>query len=191
MLLKIFKVFIFSIFLSCLVLASFFFGYNIGLEQGLENSLFIEIPKPTSTPNNSKQTVQPQIVETNTKNVAWGGPELWEVVNQRRKENGVNSLGQKNELCTIAAIRLNQIRTLEKLDNHEGFSKLREEREDLQWIFNQYNLAEFLIAGYSTPEATVDAWEHTLGHKSLVDGGEWVWGCIYAQDTFGVAITAY
>ena len=126
-----------------------------------------------------------------SKKISWGGPELWEEVNSRRIQNGVNPLGKKDELCTIAAIRLNELRDLGKLDAHEGFSQMPEKRPDLKWIFEKYNLAEFLIVGYDTPKETVDAWEHTLGHKSLVAGGEWSWGCVYSQDTFGVAITAY
>ncbi|MFH1792532.1 MAG: hypothetical protein ABH819_02690 [Patescibacteria group bacterium] len=193
MLNKIITIFCFSTFLSCVLYATYFVSYNFGFTEGQKAQLFLEIPKSSPTPT-PKTDVNPQVKATKTpviKKISWGGPELWEEVNNRRVLNGVNPLGKKDELCTIAAIRLNELRELGKLDGHEGFSQLSEKRTDLKWIFEKYNLAEFLIVGYDTPKETVDAWEHTLGHKSLVAGGEWVWGCVYAQDTFGVAITAY
>lgn len=124
------------------------------------------------------------------KGVVWGGPELWEAVNKRRTERGVSPLSAKEELCTIASIRLNQLLELGKLDGHAGFVPTLD-RADLRWIKDKYDISEFLITGYPTPLAAVDAWEHTLGHKDLLTGGQFVWGCIYAQDTFGVAITAF
>ena len=68
-------------------------------------------------------------------------------------------------------------------------------RDDTQtpwhWLFEKYNISEFLASGFKTPKETVFALEHTLGHKKLLAGGEFVWGCIYAQDTFAIAIVAF
>jgi len=122
----------------------------------------------------------------------WGGPDLWEAVNAKRIEYGVNPLSSRDELCTIASIRLNELLTLGTLDNHEGFSNLQERRTDLVWIFDKYStVAEFLALGGQSAEGTVSMWENTLGHKKLLTGGEYVWGCIYAQNSFAVAITAF
>jgi len=129
-----------------------------------------------------KQAIVPQ--------VTWGGPDLWAVINKRRVEMGVNPLKQMDLLCTIASIRLNELLQLGKLDGHEGFVPVLE-RSDLKDQTANYNISEFLIQGYQTPEAAVDAWENTMGHKALLAGGEYVWGCVYAQNTFGVAIAAY
>jgi hypothetical protein len=124
--------------------------------------------------------------------ITWGGPELWTAINEKRVEYGVNPLENRTELCTIASIRLNELLELGKLDNHEGFSSLREERKDLDWIFDKYStIAEFLAVGGKTPDETVSLWDNTLGHKKLLTGGEYVWGCVYAQNTFSVAITAF
>lgn len=120
----------------------------------------------------------------------WGGVELWNAINKRRVELGVNPLKQLDPLCTIASIRLNQILELGKLDGHTGFVPVLQ-RDDLKWISQKYNISEFLIQGYPTPEEAVKAWENTLGHRALLAGGEYVWGCVYAQNTFGVAIAAY
>jgi uncharacterized protein YkwD len=135
----------------------------------------------------SPQKIVKQIVSPK---ITWGGVELWEAINTRRVEMGVNPLKQKDELCTIASIRLNQLLELGKLDGHAGFVPVLN-RDDLKWISEKYNISEYLIQGYPTPTEAVKAWENTLGHKSLLAGGEYVWGCVYAQNTFGVAIAAY
>ncbi|TRZ54428.1 hypothetical protein D4S03_00145 [bacterium] len=129
-----------------------------------------------------KQVVVPKIT--------WGGVELWEAINKRRVEMGVNPLKQVGALCTIASIRLNQLLDLGKLDGHNGFVPVLQ-RSDLKWISEKYTISEFLIQGYPTPTEAIKAWENTLGHKSLLAGGEYVWGCVYAQNTIGVAIAAY
>lgn len=142
-----------------------------------------EFPVPTQIPTTKKTTPQ---------SISWGGPELWASVNKRRTEFGVNPLNQRDELCTIASIRLNEQLELGTLDNHEGFTNLKDRRPDLAWIFEKYStIAEFLAQGGGSAAETVSLWENTLGHRKLMTGGEFVWGCIYAQNTFAVAITAY
>ena len=139
--------------------------------------------------------IEKKVYPTNNPNrnteISWGGPELWGLVNKKRVENGVNPLTQKDELCTIASIRLNEILKLGELDNHQGFSNLNERRPDLKWIFEKYVIAEFLVSGAETAQEAVDLWYNTLGHKKLLTGGEYAFGCIYAQNAFAVAIAAY
>lgn len=171
-------------------IAGFSKGYAFGKQDGLQSVLPVEIPKSTKEIN----TVTTKVVYVTPKpvvNVSWGGPQLWEAVNKRRVQLGVGSLGIKEEVCTIASIRLNQLLELGKLDAHKGFSTMAQDRPDLKYIFDKYNLAEFLVSGASSPQNAVDLWENTLGHKELLSGGQYVWGCIYAQNGFGVAITAY
>lgn len=136
-------------------------------------------PTPVSTP----------VPNTIKKGLDYSGPQLWEAVNKARVEQGVQPLKQRDILCTIAAIRLSQIRELGKLDNHDGFKPVYEKYKDDQDMPN--NVSEFLISGYPTPDQAVAGWLDTLGHKKLITGGEYVWGCIYAQEGFGVAITGY
>lgn len=167
--------------------------YIVGFIQGYRNGiasfqksfsdkiLSTSKPVPTSTPIRYYVSTKP----------TWGGPQLWEVVNKRRVELGVNPLIVRDELCTIASIRLNELLDIGKLDGHAGFSNLPNTRTDLMWIFEKYNLSEFLVSGASTPQEAVSLWENTLGHKELLSGGQYVWGCIYAQNGFGVAIAAY
>lgn len=120
----------------------------------------------------------------------WSGPELFDAVNQRRVELGVNPLANNTELCTIASLRLNELLKLGELDAHEGFIALSK-REDYQHIFQKYNVFEFLLSGAQSAQEAVSLWENTQGHSKLLTGGEYVWGCTYAQNGFGVAITAF
>jgi len=178
-------------------LYGFIRGYNLAAQQvGTEFSLFkINLgdllmsrfgPSPTPT-----TVVVEREVSIEKKVPTWTGPELWEAVNKRRQEFGVNPLANKSELCTIASIRLNELLELGTLDGHEGFSTLPERREDLKWIFEKYDISEFLVSGAESVNDAVSLWENTLGHKKLLTGGEYVWGCIYGQSGFGVAITAF
>ncbi len=174
-----------------LVAAAFLVGYIQGYGSGKTNteSFVSSTTKPIGVSSPSPRPyVKPS---TAPKTASWGGPQLWEAVNKRRVELGVNPLSVKEEVCTIASIRLNQILELGKLDGHQGFSNMPTARPDLKWIFDKYNLSEFLVAGATSPQDAVSLWENTLGHKELLSGGQYVWGCIYAQVGFGVAIAAY
>lgn len=192
------NVFLFAFIIAATVFvlgAVYFLGYLQGYNGGSQNSnsIFASLitklrngnPAATSTP-----LPQPAATVKVYKAPTWTGPELWEAVNKRRQELGVNPLGQRDELCTIAAIRLNELLDLGKLDAHEGFSKLAE-REDLKWIYEKYNLSEFLQSGAESVSEAVSLWENTLAHKKILTGGEYVWGCIYAQEGFAVGIAAY
>lgn len=199
MILKIIKILGKAFFVAtCIAVVSilFIFVYSRGYIAGKndsantleklksENISSTTKPAKTTIPTN-KPTLKP-ITKT-----TWGGPELWAAINKRRVEFGVNALSQKDELCTIASIRLNELLDLGKLDGHEGFSKLAETRTDLKWIFEKYNISEFLVSGATSAIDAVSLWENSLGHKKLLTGGEYVWGCVYAQNGFGVAIAAY
>lgn len=157
-----------------------FIDVGIAIKNSADKvDIYVLLVSPKKT---IKQVITPKIT--------WGGVELWEAINKRRVEMGVNPLKQTSELCTIASIRLNQLLELGKLDGHTGFVPVLQ-RSDLRWISEKYTISEYLIQGYSTPTEAVKAWENTMGHKSLLSGGEYVWGCVYAQNMVGVAIAAY
>lgn len=183
-------VFTFLVVMLVVFLIGYAQGYGYGWNGAVEQyqKLLSEKVSSTSKPVASAVPAKrPQSAPA----VSWGGPQLWDAVNKSRIEHGVNPLKEKDELCTIASIRLNQLLELGKLDGHEGFSKLPTDRPDLKWIFDKYDIAEFLVSGATSPQNAVDLWLNTLGHKKLLSGGEYTWGCIYAQSGFGVAITAY
>jgi len=185
---------VFSVFLT--VLLSYWWGFQDGIGWNRlesQNQLF---SSPTLSPVVEK-IISPhpsptsKVIPVISPKFNWGGPELWEAVNKARVEHGVNPLKQADELCTLASIRLNELLALGKLDGHEGFANLPERRPDLKWIFEKYDISEFLIQGAPTAEEAVKSWLNTLGHKKILTGGEYVWGCTYAQEGFGVAIAAY
>lgn len=192
---RIARVFSGAVLISGILVATitaFLVGYVRGYGNGWNAlvSLMSEKVSSTTIPfastgptKSSKPAVTPR--------PSWGGPQLWDAVNKRRVGLGVNPLSVREELCTIASIRLNQILELGKLDGHAGFSSMPTDRPDLKWIFDKYNLSEFLVSGATSAQNAVDLWENTLGHKELLSGGQYVWGCIYAQNGFGVAIAAY
>jgi uncharacterized protein YkwD len=163
-------------------------GYEEYIASLLEskNTLLKSTPSPINIKALTPKPISPQQTQVN-----WTGPELWEAVNKGRIEHGVNPLKQADELCTIASIRLNELLELGKLDGHEGFSNLVQRRPDLKWIFDKYNISEFLVQGAKSATDVVNIWLDTLGHKKIITGGEYVWGCTYAQEGFGVAVAAY
>lgn len=199
---SVLKVFLFSIALilfASVILSVYFLGFVDGYSNAILDTreTMISYSGGKSEENTPTPTLRPTPIaedkpERSLPKADWGGPELWEAVNNKRQEYGVNSIQQRDELCTIASIRLNELLDLGELDGHEGFSEMSIERSDLKWIFEKYSVvAEFLAMGGNSPEETVSLWDGTLGHKKLLTGGEYVWGCIYAQNTFAVAITAY
>lgn len=198
---EVFAISFLSVFFLLLIGATYLIGYTRGVDDGRGNAeveyssailkMFSDIkPSPSSVPAPS-----PHLVKQNDsliKNVSWGGPELWQEINNKRIEFGVNPLDQRDNLCTIASIRLNDLLELGKLDGHEGFGNLSERRPDLEAILESYStVAEFLLAGADSTKEAVSLWENTLAHKKLLTAGEYVWGCVYAQNSFAVAITAF
>jgi uncharacterized protein YkwD len=186
--------------LTVTILVAFLVGYIKGYafgktdQQNLDQKSLSQIVSATSRPAASKfASPTPIVIYVTPKpaaKITWGGPDLWTAVNKRRVELGVNPLSVKDELCTIASIRLNEILQLGSLDGHAGFSTLAG-RADIKPTFDKYNLSEFLVSGATSAQNAVDLWENTLGHKELLSGGQYVWGCTYAQNGFGVAIAAY
>lgn len=171
----------------------FAFGYGLGFQdaykqanQQLDSILSKAQPSPAPS---LKPSPLPTTKTLPKLSANYSGPELWAAVNKARQEHGVSTLSQRDILCTIAAIRLSQIRELGKLDGHDGFQAVFDKYKDNPEM--PTNISEFLISGYPTPDQAVEGWLNTLGHKKLITGGEYVWGCIYAADSFGVAITGY
>lgn len=193
---RILSIILFSLWTAGIFSAGYFLGaretfqaLNSELQKQIE-----ELAKSEAAPGPTPFT-QTKILDQiptpapQPQKTTYTGPQLWEAVNGARIEHGVSALGQRDILCTIAAIRLAQIRELGKLDGHDGFKGVYEKYKDDPNMPN--NVSEFLISGYPTPGEAVSGWLDTLGHKKLITGGEYVWGCIYAQEGFGVAITGY
>jgi hypothetical protein len=200
---KIFSVIILIISIVIVVSAIFIVGYVKGFNLGKSGQFSIDqkylsqfvsaTSKPVATPTPAGSVITKPVIIYVTPAPApnWGGPQLWDAVNKARVANGVGILSTKEGLCTIASIRLNELLQLGTLDGHVGFSALQS-RSDIKPIFDSFSdVSEFLVSGATSAQNAVDLWENTLGHKELLTGGQYVWGCTYAQNGFGVAIAAY
>lgn len=201
---RAFKYLSLSVCSTCLFVFLYLTGYSTGsqvatvnaiisLQENMSSSQNIDFsasPTPTQSPA-TQRTLKPAASIAPKTSTVFSGPSVWEEVNKKRKSYGVSPLSQRDELCTIASIRLNELLDLGNLDGHSGFANLTERRSDLKWIFEKYNISEFLLMGAKSPLDAVEMWENTLGHRKLLTGGEYVWGCVYAQNGFAVAISAY
>jgi len=166
--------------------------YNLGHSVGYQEALAISRQSPpTAIPTpNTLSTLTPTPVNRSrsiTPTTLFSGPELWEAINSSRTQNGVNPLKSLDIFCTVASIRLNQQLSLGTLDNHTGFESTLKQVPATE----KYNVAEFLVYTKGTANDAVNLWLNTLGHRQLLTGGEYIYGCSYAQNGFGVAIAAY
>lgn len=119
----------------------------------------------------------------------WSGPEFWQEISNKRAQVGLSPIPVNDLLCTLAAIRLADIRRLGRLDDHEGFRPLVDKyREDLD-KGDLHNIFEFLTSGAPTAKEAVAGLYDTLGHKALFTE-IYQAGCAYAADSFGVVITS-
>lgn len=198
-----------KLFYACIFLhiMSFFSYslYRIGYERGKSETqapikqpqvLSVELYQATRTP--TPQMIVPSSITGKTgvnsyeNRFRWTGPDLWNSINKSRLNNNVEQLIVKEDLCTIASVRLNQLLNKGDLDGHSGFNNLSVERPDLYSIISRYKtVAEFLARGGETSDETVGLWENTMGHKKLLTSKEYLYGCVYAQDTYAVAIASY
>ncbi len=122
-----------------------------------------------------------------TKN--WSGPELWEEIGNKRRELGLSPVPVDELTCTLAAIRLAEIRRLGRLDDHGGFDPLIKKYQDELQKADLLNPFEFLTAGADTAREAVEGLYNTLGHRTLFTE-IYKAGCAYAADGFGVVLTS-
>lgn len=183
-----------SLLWTVFILGMFFGG--VGTYLWLNENKLIEIreimveptvtPRPTLSAPPARRAPAPP-PET------FNGPQLFEAVNRRRKEYGVGALARNDDLCSLASYRLNQMLPAGTIDNHKGFMEIAGDKNSpFAYIFERYNITEFLI--YLYPGSATDAvqkWDETLGHRKLLNGGEYTIGCTYAQNGIGVAIVGY
>jgi uncharacterized protein YkwD len=130
---------------------------------------------------------------SSSRDKSFTGPQLWEAVNKRRLERGVGELRRDDGFCSLASFRLNQMLPSGTIDNHKGFMELSNDpSSNFAWIFKKYNVWEYILyAPGKDATGAVDQWENTMGHKTLVQGGQFTLGCTYAQNYIGVAIVGF
>ena len=141
------------------------------------------------TINVRPQTVASQPVQSKPIRQNWTGPQFWDEITNKRREVGLSPIPPNELLCTLAAIRLADIRRLGRLDDHDGFKPLVDKYKDDLEKADLLNLFEFLTSGAPTAKGAVDGLYNTMGHKALFTE-IYKGGCAYAADTFGVVITS-
>lgn len=119
----------------------------------------------------------------------WSGPEFWQEITNKRAQESLSPIPINELLCTLAAIRLADLRRLGRLDDHEGFKPLINKYQDDLNREDLLNLFEFLTSGAATAKEAVDGLYNTLGHKALFTE-IYKAGCAYAADGFGVVVTS-
>lgn len=155
--------------------------------QGLKNP---QVTISGGPPINVKtQVVASQPVQKTRPAGNWTGPQFWNEISNKRREVGLSPIPPNETLCTLAAIRLADIRRLGRLDDHDGFRPLVDKyKSDLEKA-DLLNIFEFLTSGANSAKAAVDSLYDTMGHKALFTE-IYKGGCAYAADTFGVVITS-
>lgn len=135
------------------------------------------------------QTVASQPVQSKPIRKNWTGPQFWDEISSKRRDVGLSPIPPNELLCTLAAIRLADIRRLGRLDDHDGFKPLVDKYKDDLEKADLLNLFEFLTSGAPTAKDAVDGLYNTMGHKALFTE-IYKGGCAYAADAFGVVITS-
>lgn len=115
------------------------------------------------------------------------GEQLFEAVNEHRKEVGVAALELDPILCDNLVERWIAIK--EPNSGHKGYE---------EWVkgegildnskFGQ--IGEIYVSGISTPENAIAFWLSSPGHKSTLEMKEMVYGCAYAGEGAGVVVMA-
>jgi uncharacterized protein YkwD len=118
------------------------------------------------------------------------GVELWQELQEYRRQHGVPEFQKDNTLCTIASIRVNQLLDLKSLDGHDGFSPEVDKFRDNDQL-THHNVAENILSGYPTAKEAIAGWDSSLGHQSLMQDGSYVYACAAANSGFAVLIAAY
>lgn len=190
---------------STSILASFFINYPYTTLNLLDHALnkiglirLSTLPENSSpsvvfitpTPSPAQFLLKQKLGVAPTEINYYTGVEFWQKIQTYRRQHGVPEFKQDNVLCTIASIRVNQLLTLNDLDNHDGFSPLIDKfRENGQ--LTHHNVAENILSGYPTAKEAIDGWDSSLGHQALMQDGSYVYACTATNYGFTVLIAAY
>ena len=108
------------------------------------------------------------------------------VVNEYRKNNGINELRLSEELCDNIVSRWKAIKEGKQ---HEGFVEWVE-REGIQVNYDYKDLVELYIIADS-PKAALDFWLSSPSHKLQIENEKWQDVCVYSNEKITVMIMGY
>lgn len=132
--------------------------------------------------NRSNENQLPEV--TNLRNFT--GQDVFDRVNQYRKDNGVVELKLDDRLCNNLAQRYFDIK--QGLEENVAHAKLDE------WVKN--NIPDNFVVGEdfaygNTTDDLIKAWDGSPGHRLSLLNKKYVYGCSYASDGYGIMILGY
>ena len=125
-----------------------------------------------------------QTVTTVYKN-GYVSQDVWQEINSYRQSKGLATFGQDDTLCVFAQTRIDDLKSLGKLDNHAGFnSRVREYLEKHSFR----KLAENMAQGYDSSAGVVEGWKGSAGHHATLLASDLNVGCVRSEASFAVLI---
>ena len=148
------------------------------LASGGVGYMYRDVTVPTST-KISAQTVSPSIAPSPTPSPDEIAKDVYNLVNEYRKNNGLSYLTKSVPTCAIAGARLPEA----EVDwSHDGFWKYSRLYSGISKV------GENLARNYFTSKEVLDAWIKSPEHKENLDKPEWKYMCIKSENYHFVQI---
>lgn len=110
-----------------------------------------------------------------SQNVQLSGAKIFSLVNDYRRENGLNPIEANTTACSFASERAPFILK----DYDSGHKSLDEIREKPQYKNSGYAFGELLEKGAFTEEEAVKRWKTSMPHDEILKGKNLSIGCVY------------
>ena len=141
--------------------------------ESSESSAKESIPENTILPPSNTQSVAPPqynepvektppVEETPPITVTNEGSQVFQLVNQRRKENGLAELTYRNDIQDAANIRANEIISTFSHTRPDGSSCFT------AVTVNCYAIGENIASGQKNAEEVMNAWMNSPGHRANI-----------------------
>ena len=141
--------------------------------ESSESSAKESIPENTILPPSNTQSVAPPqynepvektppVEETPPITVTNEGSQVFQLVNQRRKENGLAELTYRNDIQDAANIRANEIISTFSHTRPDGSSCFT------AVTVNYYAIGENIASGQKNAEEVMNAWMNSPGHRANI-----------------------
>lgn len=141
--------------------------------ESSESSAKESIPENTILPPSNTQSVAPPqynepvektppVEETPPITVTNEGSQVFQLVNQRRKENGLAELTYRNDVQDAANIRANEIISTFSHTRPDGSSCFT------AVTVNYYAIGENIASGQKNAEEVMNAWMNSPGHRANI-----------------------
>lgn len=129
-------------------------------------ALFLSITSLTSCSSDS-ESIQPAVIESQ-KAYAHSATELelLDLINSYRVENNLNPLSIIEHI-SFKSCEHNKYMIATNSVNHDGFAQ---RKENLKSVLGAFRVGENVAFGFSTPQAAMNAWIASDGHRTNLEG---------------------